>query len=461
MFRLIRANARNLRRKPARLLVVAAALPLPFAVGGCVIREGPAPAYYSPETVDASAEEAPYEPAPQQVLVQYERDLSPYGHWVETEYGRCWVPNERDAGWQPYTVGHWEDTDQGWCWVAEGREAEWGVVTYHYGRWYDDRSYGWVWVPGDVWAPAWVAWREGDGYCGWAPLPPQCGEGVNVDVVLVDRYCPPQRYVYCDERYFGDRDAYRHYERNNVTIINRTTNITNITYVDNRVINRGVPVRDVEERSGRRVERVELARANDAGEARRLRAEGRPVAYAPAAVQAAARESLPRLQHAMETRPRPTVRQPANNRGSAENPAQAGGRNVQPNESRTNQRLYPAEDSRAARQRQLEAQDRTRQRAAERQQTLEQQRAQAQAEQRDKQQQARDRQDALRQQRAAEHEQQAQNAAARRQQEAERQQAAREAQRQREESRPRQQPPERRGEERDSGRQNSDRDPQR
>ena len=42
---------------------------------------------------------------------------------------------------------------------------------FHYGRWYRD-SVGWVWVPGYDWGPAWVCWRQGDGYCGWAPLPP-------------------------------------------------------------------------------------------------------------------------------------------------------------------------------------------------------------------------------------------------------------------------------------------------
>lgn len=31
---------------------------------------------------------------------------------------------------------------------------------------------GWVWVPGVEWAPAWVSWRVGGGYIGWAPLPP-------------------------------------------------------------------------------------------------------------------------------------------------------------------------------------------------------------------------------------------------------------------------------------------------
>ena len=27
-------------------------------------------------------------------------------------------------------------------------------------------------MPGTVWGPGWVAWRTGDAYVGWAPLPP-------------------------------------------------------------------------------------------------------------------------------------------------------------------------------------------------------------------------------------------------------------------------------------------------
>jgi hypothetical protein len=32
---------------------------------------------------------------------------------------------------------------------------------------------GWGWVPGTMWGPAWVSWRSGGGYAGWAPLPPR------------------------------------------------------------------------------------------------------------------------------------------------------------------------------------------------------------------------------------------------------------------------------------------------
>jgi len=96
--------------------------------------------------------------------------LAPYGHWVEmSPYGRCWYPAYVSNEWQPYATGHWEWTDQGWYWVSD---EPWAWATYHYGRWVWDPYYGWLWVPGTEWAPAWIAWREGGGYYGWAPLPP-------------------------------------------------------------------------------------------------------------------------------------------------------------------------------------------------------------------------------------------------------------------------------------------------
>ena len=206
------------------------------------------------------------------------------------------------AIWRPYTVGHWDDTDQGWCWSSEGREADWGVITYHYGRWYSEPAYGWVWIPGSVWAPAWVAWRGGDGYCGWYPLPPQCGEGVDLQPVVVERYCPADRFVYCDERYITERQVYLHVEHDNTRIINRTTNITNITYVNNRIVNRGVAVRDVEERSGRHIERAQLTQSTDVADARRLHQEGRPVIYAPSAVRKSEPANAQRLEREMVRR---------------------------------------------------------------------------------------------------------------------------------------------------------------
>jgi len=96
-------------------------------------------------------------------------NLSPYGQWVDVpSYGRVWRPHAA-AGWRPYYYGHWEWTNEGWLWVSD---EPFGWAAYHYGRWTSDPFYGWVWVPGYQWAPAWVNWRYSGDVIGWAPLAP-------------------------------------------------------------------------------------------------------------------------------------------------------------------------------------------------------------------------------------------------------------------------------------------------
>ena len=100
--------------------------------------------------------------------------LSPYGRWVNTpEYGQVWIPSSSVVGsnFIPYTTaGNWRNSSAGWTFVSD---YSWGWAPFHYGRWYRAPRLGWVWVPGRTWGPAWVDWRYGDGYIGWAPLPPR------------------------------------------------------------------------------------------------------------------------------------------------------------------------------------------------------------------------------------------------------------------------------------------------
>jgi len=86
-------------------------------------------------------------------------NLAPYGHWVQApDYGWKWLPFNLASGWRPYSLGHWAMTDYGWTWVSD---ESFGWATYHYGRWVNESNYGWGWVPGYDWGPAWVAWRNG------------------------------------------------------------------------------------------------------------------------------------------------------------------------------------------------------------------------------------------------------------------------------------------------------------
>jgi hypothetical protein len=95
--------------------------------------------------------------------------LSPYGSWTfVAPYGRVWMPAV-GYGWRPYYFGRWVLTDWGWTFVSDD---PWGWAAYHYGRWNWGMGLGWYWIPGRVWAPAWVSWRYGTGYAAWCPLGP-------------------------------------------------------------------------------------------------------------------------------------------------------------------------------------------------------------------------------------------------------------------------------------------------
>jgi hypothetical protein len=106
---------------------------------------------------------------------EFRAALKPYGSWHRSNrWGEVWRPAHVRDNWRPYFNGRWAYTnDYGWYWLANEDEADWSWVVYHYGRWVYDPDEGWAWVPGNQWAPAWVAWRRGHDHIGWAPLPPE------------------------------------------------------------------------------------------------------------------------------------------------------------------------------------------------------------------------------------------------------------------------------------------------
>jgi hypothetical protein len=137
-------------------------------------------------------------------MAQFREPLQPYGSWVDDPtYGTVWVPSSNAVGndFTPYVSGgHWALTaDDQWTWVSD---YSWGWGPFHYGRWVLINGRGWSWIPGSVYAPAWVTWRTGaydQAYVGWAPTPPSWGWRGGVAVRL------PQtnynRYVYVPSRY--------------------------------------------------------------------------------------------------------------------------------------------------------------------------------------------------------------------------------------------------------------------
>ncbi len=191
--------------------------------------------------------------------------LEPQGAWRETSnYGYVWQPRvaQESRDWRPYTQGRWVYTDAGWTWISQ---EPFGWATYHYGRWTRLRNIGWVWVPGDEWAPAWVSWRKSNDYVGWAPLPPEArferSSGIHN---WADNYYDigPDQYSFVPTNQLGDQRVERAVlpiERN-VTIINETTNVTNITYNNTTIVNQGPNYDEMRSRSQQPIERFRLER---------------------------------------------------------------------------------------------------------------------------------------------------------------------------------------------------------
>ena len=191
--------------------------------------------------------------------------LDSYGDWIETsDYGYVWRPSEagRSRNWRPYTIGRWVYTDVGWMWVSD---EPFGWAAYHYGRWMRLREVGWVWVPGDTWAPAWVSWRKNDDYVGWAPLPPEARFDRRSSIRnWADNYYDigPDHYCFVPTRQFGTQRiaAVVVNPEQNVNIVSQTINVTNIAYNNTTIVNYGPDYNDLQKRTQQPIERLRVER---------------------------------------------------------------------------------------------------------------------------------------------------------------------------------------------------------
>ncbi len=171
-------------------------------------------------------------------LAYWSDDLDDHGRWVfVTGIGWSWRPYVA-VGWRPYYNGYWYNRGGGLTWVSYD---PWGWGTYHYGRWAFDPGYGWVWVPGYGYSPAWVYWMYGPGYVGWAPAG------------WWDCYRPYYSWAYNPYRHYGHRFGFGFYGRVRVNDIDLRpwTFVDSKGVISNRVDRAALTTDAIKQRLGR------------------------------------------------------------------------------------------------------------------------------------------------------------------------------------------------------------------
>ncbi len=216
-----------------------------------------APAVLAVSLVLAPAVGTVFLPAAAQAqdAIDFRVALEGYGQWVQhPRWGEVWIPEQVPPDWQPYRLGHWAYTEEwGWYWDSE---EDFGWVTYHYGRWVFDRGLGWIWIPGRDWGPAWVDWRQGDDFVGWAPLPP--------DEYLDEDYESPDIYLFVRAGdllaprvyavFLPPQERFTYYNRS--FLVNRSVRLGGGAHI---AVNPGVPPAFIARASGRPFRPVSIA----------------------------------------------------------------------------------------------------------------------------------------------------------------------------------------------------------
>lgn len=154
----------------------------------------------------------------------------------------------------PYINGQWINTDAGWYFKAPTPAEE---IVHHYGRWVESPTDGWLWVPGRVWAPAWVDWMENETDIAWAPVPPSAYiVNNNIIVPLIEK----EQYVVVEKKYFMEPQLYKYMynENKNKIMIQEMTKTGGIMVKNKTVINKGPEVIDIEKYWGNKIDVVKI-----------------------------------------------------------------------------------------------------------------------------------------------------------------------------------------------------------
>ncbi len=156
----------------------------------------------------------------------------------------------------PYSYGQCFNSDAGW--YFKGRTPSEEIVS-HYGRWVNSPYAGWLWVPGRVWAPSWVDWKQNDTYVSWAPLPPSvyiANDAISAPLIN-DNY-----YLTVDRKYFLEPEVSKYnvlYYNSGVSIpVIEMKRTEGIVVVNSTIINRGPDVNIIQKIYGRNISMVKI-----------------------------------------------------------------------------------------------------------------------------------------------------------------------------------------------------------
>lgn len=186
--------------------------------------------------------------------------LRQHGSWIEMSDGLVvWRPAVGFSNWSPYSQGSWIWTDWGWYWDSS---ESFGLIVYHYGRWYFDDYYGWIWVPDYDWAPAWVEWRYDDDYIGWAPLHPYASFTFGIGITFTRSYVVHHHHwIFVGHNHFCDPYVYNYYvpSKFRYRIYNNTASRYDYTFEGSRIVNRGIDRNIIERKSDTRIRVRDIA----------------------------------------------------------------------------------------------------------------------------------------------------------------------------------------------------------
>lgn len=159
----------------------------------------------------------------------------------------------------PYTNGQWVYSNYGWYFKAPTAHEE---IVHHYGRWVYSPAIGWAWMPGRVWSPAWVEWREDDVNIAWSPIPPSVYIVAN-EIPVIPVY--EDTYVIVEKRYFVEPVVYNYIynDKEYKKLLKSMRRPKGVVIVNNVIVNQGPAVLDIERYHGSSIGVVKVHKVNN------------------------------------------------------------------------------------------------------------------------------------------------------------------------------------------------------